>query len=135
MPLDLSPRQQRLRRGPAVVGDVEAVPAGLQHAALGGQEERGVLGAPRPGTPVAAQGEHRRERHPAERGALAEGSPADGMTCKELDVPTDCTLVAIVRDRHVIAPRGDTPLQAGDEVLALTTLEAEEALKKALTGE
>jgi trk system potassium uptake protein TrkA len=66
---------------------------------------------------------------------LAEGSPAEGATCKDLDMPTDCTLVAIVRDRHVIAPRPDTPLHAGDEVIALVTVEAEDALKKALIGD
>ena len=65
---------------------------------------------------------------------LAEGSPADGKTCKDLQFPSDCTLVAIVRDRHVIAPRSDTPLRVGDEVLALSTPEAEEDLKRALAG-
>lgn len=66
---------------------------------------------------------------------LAEGSPADGKTCRDLDIPPDCTLVAIVRDRHVIAPREDTPLRAGDEVLALSTHEAEDDLKRALAGD
>lgn len=66
---------------------------------------------------------------------LADNSPADGKTCRDLEMPADCTLVAIVRDRHVIAPKGDTPLRAGDEVLALTTPEAEEDLRRALTGD
>ena len=50
---------------------------------------------------------------------LADGSPADGKTVGELNVPPDCTLVAVVRDRHVIAPNAETPLQGSDEVLAL----------------
>jgi trk system potassium uptake protein TrkA len=66
---------------------------------------------------------------------LAEGSPAAGKTCAELKLPGDCTLVAVVRDRHVIAPREDTPLQPGDEVLALSTPEAESALTEILVGE
>jgi trk system potassium uptake protein TrkA len=66
---------------------------------------------------------------------LADGSPAEGKTVSELDIPPDCTLVAIVRDRHVIAPKPDTPLQAGDEVLALATPEAESDLQRALAGE
>lgn len=66
---------------------------------------------------------------------LAEGSPAIGATVGELDIPPDCTLVAIVRDQHVIVPKGETPLKVGDEVLALATPEAENDLKKALTGE
>jgi trk/ktr system potassium uptake protein len=66
---------------------------------------------------------------------LAEGSPADGKTVGELRMPPDCTLVAVVRDRHVIAPRSETPLQAGDEILALAAPEAEKDLLFALSGE
>jgi trk system potassium uptake protein TrkA len=65
---------------------------------------------------------------------LAEGSPAIGKTVGELKLPPDCTLVAIVRDQHVIAPQDETPLHAGDEVLALSAPEGELDLKKALTG-
>ncbi|MGH2730724.1 MAG: potassium channel family protein [Actinomycetota bacterium] len=66
---------------------------------------------------------------------LAEGSPAAGKTVGELNMPPDCSLVAIVRDRHVIVPKTETPLQVGDEVLALAAPEAEIDLKRALTGE
>jgi trk system potassium uptake protein TrkA len=66
---------------------------------------------------------------------LAEGSPAAGKTVGALDIPPDCTLVAVVRDRHVIAPKSETPLHVGDEVLALAGPEAEMDLKRALTGE
>ena len=66
---------------------------------------------------------------------LAEGSPADGKTVGELKMPPDCTLVAIVRDRHVIPPSPETPLKSGDEVLALAGPEALGDLKRALTGE
>ena len=66
---------------------------------------------------------------------LAEGSPADGKTVGDLKMPPDSTIVAVVRQRHVIAPSDETPLQAGDEVLALAAPEAEIDLKKALTGE
>jgi trk system potassium uptake protein len=66
---------------------------------------------------------------------LDENSPADGKTVGELKMPPDCTLVAVVRDRHVIAPRGETPLHAGDEVLALAAPEAERDLLRTLSGE
>ena len=66
---------------------------------------------------------------------LAEGSPAEGKTCGELSMPPDSTLVAVVRDGHVVAPKSDTPLHAGDEVLALASPEAEADLKRALAGE
>jgi trk system potassium uptake protein len=66
---------------------------------------------------------------------LAEGSPAEGKTVGDLKMPPDCTLVAIVRHGHVIAPTPETPLSAGDEVLALAAPAAESDLKRALTGE
>ncbi len=66
---------------------------------------------------------------------LAEGSPAEGRTIGSLNMPPDCAIVAIVRDRHVFAPRGETSLQTGDEVLALAAAEAEGDLRKAFTVE
>jgi trk system potassium uptake protein TrkA len=66
---------------------------------------------------------------------LDDNSPADGKTVGELKMPPDCTLVAVVRDRHVIAPRDETPLHAGDEVLALAAPEAERDLLRTLSGE
>ena len=66
---------------------------------------------------------------------LAEGSPADGTTVGALSLPADSSLVAVVRDGHVIAPRSETPLHAGDEVLALAGAEAENDLRRVLTGE
>src|ERR671919_2061750 len=66
---------------------------------------------------------------------LAENSPADGKTIGDLRIPPDCTLVAIVRDRHVISPSPETPLQIGDEILALAAPEAENDLLRALSGE
>ncbi len=65
---------------------------------------------------------------------LADGSPAEGKTISELTLPPDCTIVAVVRERHVISPTPDTPLGAGDEVLALVTADAEADLQKALAG-
>ena len=66
---------------------------------------------------------------------LAEESPVDGKTVREIEFPTDSSLVAVVRDGHVIAPRGETPLHAGDEVLAIASIQAEAELRRALTGE
>ena len=66
---------------------------------------------------------------------LAETSPAVGKTVGALDIPPDCTLVAIVRSGHVIAPRAETPLQGGDEVLALATSAAEADFMRALAGD
>ena len=65
---------------------------------------------------------------------LAEDSPAVGKLVSELGMPRDSTLVAIVRDEHVIVPRGDTPLQAGDEVLILLTPESETGVHAVFVG-
>jgi trk system potassium uptake protein TrkA len=65
---------------------------------------------------------------------LAEGSPAAGKVVGELALPADCALVAIVRNDHVIVPRDETPLMAGDELLALSTPDGEAALEEFLSG-
>jgi len=65
---------------------------------------------------------------------LAPDSPAAGRSVAELGVPRNASLVAIVRDGHVVVPRGDTLLQQGDEVLALVTGEAEEPLTALLAA-
>lgn len=65
---------------------------------------------------------------------LAGNSPAVGMAISELAIPRDATIVALVRERHVIVPRGETVISAGDEVIALITGDAEEELKSILVG-
>ncbi len=65
---------------------------------------------------------------------LAEGSPASGRAIADLNVPRDATLVAIVREGHVVVPRGDTIVATGDEVLALVTPDSEQPLKQILIG-
>jgi len=56
---------------------------------------------------------------------LAGDSPADGRAIVDLGVPRDATVVAVIRKDHVIVPRGDTILYAGDEVVALVTPDSE----------
>jgi trk system potassium uptake protein TrkA len=46
-------------------------------------------------------------------------SAADGRALRELDLPARCVLTAVLRSGELVAPRGDTVLQAGDDVLAL----------------
>ena len=65
---------------------------------------------------------------------LADGSPAASRSIADLGVPRDATIVAVVREGHVVVPRGDTVVNAGDEVLALVTPDSEEALKTILIG-
>lgn len=65
---------------------------------------------------------------------LAEDSPVVDRSIAELDIPRDATIVAVVRDEHVVMPRGDTVFEVGDEVLAMVTDEAEEEVRRLLTG-
>ncbi|MEX2267351.1 MAG: TrkA C-terminal domain-containing protein, partial [Acidimicrobiia bacterium] len=65
---------------------------------------------------------------------LAEDSPVVGKAISEIDVPRDATFVAVVRDEHVVMPRGDTVFQAGDEVLAMVTPTSEEEVRRILEG-
>jgi trk system potassium uptake protein TrkA len=63
---------------------------------------------------------------------LPEGSPAMGKAIRDLQLPADTVIVSIIRDGKLVIPRGDTSLQVGDEVLAVSTVKAEPALKDAL---
>jgi len=65
---------------------------------------------------------------------LADDSPAAKQAIIELGIPRDATVVAVIRESHVIVPRGDTVLDAGDEVLVLVTPESEEAVRQILVG-
>jgi trk/ktr system potassium uptake protein len=65
---------------------------------------------------------------------LADDSPVVGLSLKEAEVPRNATFVAVVREEHVVMPRGDTVFEAGDEVLAMVTPESEEEVRRILTG-
>ncbi|HET9690539.1 MAG TPA: TrkA family potassium uptake protein [Acidimicrobiales bacterium] len=65
---------------------------------------------------------------------LAPGSPAVGSSIAELGMPRDASVVAVVRERRVVVPRGDTVVAEGDEVIALVTEESEERVRAILVG-
>lgn len=66
--------------------------------------------------------------------SLAADSSLIGKALAEVDVPRGATVVAVLRGRSVVIPRGDTVFREGDEVVALVTNEAEDELKALLTG-
>ena len=47
-------------------------------------------------------------------------SQAIGKPLRELTMPADCVLVAVIRDSKLTIPRGDTKLNAHDKVMAIT---------------
>lgn len=65
---------------------------------------------------------------------LADNSPILGQEIAQAGFPRDSTVVAVLRRDRVIVPRGDTLLQAGDEVLVLVTPESEPAVRVLLTN-
>ncbi len=65
---------------------------------------------------------------------LADDSPAIGLSVAELGLPRESTVVAVLRDGHVIVPRGDTVVHRGDEVMLLVTGDAEPAVRQVLIG-
>jgi trk system potassium uptake protein len=66
---------------------------------------------------------------------LAENAPVVDRALKDIDMPRDATVVAVVRGEHVVMPRGDTTFETGDEVLAMVTPDSEENVRSILTGE
>lgn len=66
---------------------------------------------------------------------LDAASPAVDRRIEELELPSDATLVAVLRDGNVMTCRGTTPLIEGDEVLALVNADSVEHLRKVLVGE
>ena len=78
---------------------------------------------------------------PLERGRISiveltvpEDSPSSGRPIYELRLPPDSAIVAIIREGHVVIPQLETMIADGDEILALSAPEAEEALRAAVMG-
>jgi trk system potassium uptake protein TrkA len=65
---------------------------------------------------------------------LADDSPAASVAIADLGIPRDATVVAVVRSDRLVVPRGDTVLQAGDEVLVLVTADAEQDVQALFIG-
>ena len=65
---------------------------------------------------------------------LAAGSPAIGIEIANMGLPRESTVVALLRDAHVVVPSGDTVLRQGDEVLVLVTGDAEDDVRRLLVG-
>lgn len=59
-------------------------------------------------------------------------SPAVGKSLEELKLPDECVIALIIRNDKGIVPHGKTVMQAGDEVVAVTTTEHEDVLDRVL---
>jgi trk system potassium uptake protein TrkA len=65
---------------------------------------------------------------------LADDSPAIGRALYELRLPTDCAIVAVLRDGHVVIPQPETVLGANDEIVALAPPDSEHPLRDMVLG-
>ena len=79
---------------------------------------------------------------PLERGKISiveltipDDSPNAGRPIYELRLPPDSAIVAVLRDEHVVIPQLETVISSGDEILALSVPEAEDAFRQAILGE
>jgi len=65
---------------------------------------------------------------------LDPSSPASGHLVREVDLPLDSNIIAILRGALTVVPRGDTRLEEGDLVVAIVNTEQEGQLRTALLG-
>lgn len=65
---------------------------------------------------------------------LPVGAPCAGCAVRDLDLPEDAALVAIVRGEHVITPSPEEPLEPGDELLFVALPETEAAIRTVVVG-
>lgn len=56
--------------------------------------------------------------------AVDEGIPISGRAIKDIALPQDTIITAIVRDQQLIAPRGPTVIKPGDVLFVLTSFES-----------
>ena len=65
---------------------------------------------------------------------LPEISPCQGKAIRDLNLPAETVIVSVIRGGKLIIPRGDTVLETGDDILAVSTVAAEKALKDLFVG-
>jgi trk system potassium uptake protein TrkA len=66
---------------------------------------------------------------------LDEKSSATGQLVRDIKLPLESNLIAVLRGNETVVPRGDTKLNQGDLVMALVSKEQENQLRTALLGE
>lgn len=59
---------------------------------------------------------------------IPEGAKAVGLTIRDMDLPAECNVAAIIRKGKMVVPHGATVIEAGDEVLAITDREGADRL-------
>jgi trk system potassium uptake protein TrkA len=65
---------------------------------------------------------------------VPEGAKAIDVAIKDLPLPEQCVIAAIIRQGSMVVPRGITTFKVGDEVLAVTDREGAEQLAALFTN-
>jgi trk system potassium uptake protein len=65
---------------------------------------------------------------------LPDNAPCLGKAIREVNFPPDTVIASIIRKGKLVIPRGEVRFEAEDEVLAVSTVKAEGALKELLVG-
>ncbi len=65
---------------------------------------------------------------------LKNTSPVLNRQVRALSFPSDCVLIALIRNGKILFPKGDTVLKLGDRVFALSKRNTEGRLKTVLLG-
>ncbi|KIQ20714.1 potassium transporter TrkA [Rhodococcus sp. Leaf7] len=63
---------------------------------------------------------------------LPANTPLAGKPVRKITLPRDVALVTILRGGRVIVPEKDDPIEGGDELLFVTTVDVENELREAL---
>ena len=65
---------------------------------------------------------------------LPETAPYVGHPVRDVPLPHDSALVAILRGKRVLVPTPDDPLEAGDELVFVVTSEMEDSVRAVVLG-
>jgi trk system potassium uptake protein TrkA len=65
----------------------------------------------------------RRGRYSLVEEKIPAGAPGLGIPIKDLPLPANCVIAAIIRKGQIVVPRGITSFEEGDEVLAVVDAE------------
>ncbi|MFC7527208.1 potassium channel family protein [Actinoplanes sp. GCM10030250] len=66
---------------------------------------------------------------------LPRNAPYEGQPLREVPMPRDVALVAILRGKRVVVPTPDDPLEAGDELIFVCTSEVEDQIRAVVIGD
>ncbi|MEW6271004.1 MAG: potassium/proton antiporter [Thermodesulfobacteriota bacterium] len=94
-------------------------------ATVGWLARRWSLAEPAPAAPPATIEMVSLHDYPGDFRWYVVSAPAAvaGATVRDLPLPRDCVLTVVLRDAHVIPPRGETVLEPGDHVCVFSTRE------------